>query len=172
MTTKTAAKPKATATRPTIQLTKLFIDNEWVDPVDGGEFETYNPATGEVIAKVAAAGPADVDQAVKAARRALESGPWSTMDAADRGRLLFKLADLVEQNADELAALESLNCGKTINDSQGRHAGRRQHPALLRRLGRQDRGPDRPGPRQLPLVHAAAAGRRGRPDHPLELPAA
>ena len=94
------------------------------------------------------------------------------MDAADRGRLLFKLADLVEQNADELAALESLNCGKTITDSKGDMAGRRQHPALLRRLGRQDRGPDRAGARQLPVVHAAAAGRRRRPDHPLELPAA
>ena len=76
-----------------------------------------------MIAKVAAAGAADVDKAVKAARRALESGPWSTMDAADRGRLLFKLADLVEQNADELAALESLNCGKTITDSKGDMAG-------------------------------------------------
>ena len=65
------------------------------------------------------------------------------MDAADRGRLLFKLADLVEQNADELAALESLNCGKTITDSKGDMAGRRQHAALLRRLGRQDRRPDR-----------------------------
>ena len=120
MATKTAtAKATKTATSPKIGLTKLFINNEWVDPVDGGEFETYNPATGEVIAKVAAAGAADVDQAVKAARQALESGPWSTMDAADRGRLLFKLADLVEQNADELASLESLNCGKTITDSKG-----------------------------------------------------
>ena len=110
---------KAPASKPKVQLTKLFINNEWVDPVDGGEFETYNPATGEVIAKVAAAGPADVDKAVKAARTALESGPWSTMDAADRGKLLFKLADLVEKHADELASLESLNCGKTINDSKG-----------------------------------------------------
>ena len=164
-------KSRPAASRPKVKLTKLFIDNKWVDPVDGGEFETYNPATGEVIAKVAAAGAADVDKAVKAARRALESGPWSTMDAADRGRLLFKLADLVEQNADELAALESLNCGKTISDSKGDMEGVVQHAALLRRLGRQDRGPDDPGPRQLPLVHAAAAGRRGRPDHPLELPA-
>ncbi len=134
---------KAPTSKPKVKLTKLFIDNEWVDPVDGGEFETFNPATGEVIAKVAAAGPADVDKAVKAARKALESGPWSTMDAADRGRLLFKLADLVEQNADELAALESLNCGKTITDSKGDMAGRLQHAALLRGLGRQGRGPDR-----------------------------
>ena len=60
-----------------------------------------------------------MDRAVKAARRALETGPWSKMDAADRGRLLFKLADLVEANATELANLESLNCGKTITDSLG-----------------------------------------------------
>jgi aldehyde dehydrogenase (NAD+) len=109
--------------RPKIKLTKLFIDNKWMDPVDGGEFETLNPATGEVIAKVAAGGAADVDKAVKAARRALETGSWSKMDAADRGRLLFKLADLVEQNADELAMLESLNCGKTITDSKGDMGG-------------------------------------------------
>ena len=119
MPTKVASAPS----RPKVKLTKLFIDNKWMDPVDGGEFETFNPATGEVIAKVAAAGPADVDKAVKAARRALETGPWSTMDAADRGRLLFKLADLVEQNAAELAALESLNCGKTITDSKGDMGG-------------------------------------------------
>ncbi|MHB1558497.1 MAG: aldehyde dehydrogenase family protein [Isosphaeraceae bacterium] len=111
--------PPASNGRPSVRLTKLFIDNEWCDPADGGSFETCNPATGEMIATVAAAGPGDVDRAVKAARRALETGPWSSMDAADRGRLMFKLADLVEQNADELASLESLNCGKTIADSKG-----------------------------------------------------
>jgi aldehyde dehydrogenase (NAD+) len=104
---------------PKIQQTKLLIDNRWVDPAEGGEFETYNPATGEVIARVAAGTAADVDRAVKAARKALETGPWSTMDAADRGRLLYELADLVAKHADELAALESLNCGKTIGDSKG-----------------------------------------------------
>ena len=121
MPTKTAAAPSKP--KPKIPFTKLFIDNKWVDPVGGGDFETINPATGEVLAKVAAAEKADVDKAVKAARKALESGPWSTMDAADRGRLLFKLADLVEQKAEELAALESLNCGKTINDSKGDMVG-------------------------------------------------
>ncbi len=113
---------QATLTRPTtpaITQTKLLIENRWVDPVDGGTFNTYNPATGEVIAKVAAAGTADVDKAVKAARRALEAGPWNTMDAADRGRLIFRLADLIETNSRELASLESLNCGKTIRDSLG-----------------------------------------------------
>src|SRR6476620_6197400 len=106
-----------------IRHTKLFIDNKWADPVGDGEFETYNPATGEVLAKVAEGDKADVDKAVKAARKSLESGPWSTMDAADRGKLLFKLADLVDEKADELAELESLNCGKTITDSKGDMAG-------------------------------------------------
>jgi aldehyde dehydrogenase (NAD+) len=121
MATKTHAAPSKPKAK-TYQ-TKLFIDNEWVDPVDGDEFETLNPATGAPIARVAAAGKADVDKAVKAARRALESKEWSAMDAANRGQLLFKLADLVEQNAAELAELESLNCGKTITDSRGDMGG-------------------------------------------------
>jgi aldehyde dehydrogenase (NAD+) len=105
--------------RPKVRQTRLLIDNRWVDPADGGHFETYDPATGEVIAEVAAGTAADVDKAVRAARGALESGPWATMDAADRGKLLFDLADLVERHSEELAALESLNCGKTITDSVG-----------------------------------------------------
>jgi aldehyde dehydrogenase (NAD+) len=105
--------------KPAIRQIRHLIDNKWVDPVEGGSFETLNPATGKVIAQVAAGTAADVDKAVKAARRALDSGPWSTMDAADRGRLLYKLADLVERDAEELAALESLNGGKTIVDARG-----------------------------------------------------
>src|ERR1700722_11952109 len=102
---------------PAVKETRLFINNKWVEPAEGKTFDTYNPATGEVIAKVAAAGAADVDKAVKAARHALDAGPWNTMDAADRGKLMFKLADLIEKNAKDLAALESLNSGKTITDS-------------------------------------------------------
>lgn len=102
---------------PTVRLTKLFINNEWSDPIDGSSFETLNPATGEVIAGVAEAGPKDVDRAVEAARRALEVGPWGAMDAPERGRLMLKLADLVEASAQELAALESYNSGKTFVDS-------------------------------------------------------
>jgi aldehyde dehydrogenase (NAD+) len=111
------------ATAPTARETRLFINNEFVEPSDGGTFETFNPATGEVLAKVAAASAADVDRAVKAARAALETGPWGKMDAADRGKLMFKLADLIEKNAEELAQLESLNCGKTIRDSRGDMGG-------------------------------------------------
>src|SRR5262249_24333223 len=115
----TAKRPAATA----VKETRLFINNEFVDPVDGGggsgTFDTYNPATGEVIARVAAASAKDVDRAVTAARSALDKGPWAKIDAAERGRLLFKLADLIDKNAEELAQLESLNCGKTITDSRG-----------------------------------------------------
>ena len=99
--------------------TKLFINNEWCDASDGGTFETYNPATGETIAKVAHATKHDVDLAVNAARKALDKGPWSRIDACDRGKLMFKLADLIESHSEELARLEALNCGKTITDSRG-----------------------------------------------------
>ena len=84
---------------PAVKETRLFINNEWVEPAEGKHLDAINPATGEVIAKVAAATAPDVDRAVKAARRALESGPWGKMDAADRGKLLFKLADLIEKEA-------------------------------------------------------------------------
>src|SRR5262245_42778675 len=117
MTTLSAGKTR-TAQAPPVKSQALFIGGEWVDSLSGQTFPVVDPATGEVICHVAQAGPADVDRAVRAARKALESGPWATMDAADRGRLLLKLADLVEQNAEELARLESLNCGKTIRDSR------------------------------------------------------
>ncbi len=113
----------ATMTAPTATKfagqTKLFINNEWCDASNGATFDTYNPATGETIAKVAHATKDDVDRAVKAARKALDQGPWGRMDACDRGKLMFKLADIIEAHGEELARLESLNCGKTITDSRG-----------------------------------------------------
>ncbi len=117
----TATMKRATA--PAVRETRLFINNEFVEATGGGTFETFNPSTGDVLAKVSAATAADVDRAVKAARAALEKGPWAKMDAADRGRLMFKLADLIEKNAEELAQLESINCGKTIRDSRGDMGG-------------------------------------------------
>jgi aldehyde dehydrogenase (NAD+) len=99
--------------------TQLFIDGAFRPAADGGTFDTLDPATGEVLAKVAHGTREDVDRAVKAARRALEQGPWSRMDAVDRGKLLFALADLIEKNAESLAHLETLNSGKTIRDSRG-----------------------------------------------------
>jgi aldehyde dehydrogenase (NAD+) len=95
----------------------MLIGGKWVDSASGKTFETINPATGEVICQVAEGDKADVDKAVKAARKAFEEGPWTNTSAAERGRLLHKLADLIEQNREELAALESLDNGKPYRDS-------------------------------------------------------
>jgi aldehyde dehydrogenase (NAD+) len=92
--------------------TKLLINNRWVNSRSGKTFPTINPSTGEEICQVAEADEADVNEAVKAARNAFEKGPWRKMSAAERGRLLYKLADLVEKHADELARLEALDNGK------------------------------------------------------------
>jgi aldehyde dehydrogenase (NAD+) len=108
----------ATTTLPTkspvaISATKLLIDNEWVESRSGKTFATLNPATGDEICQVAEADSADVDRAVQAARRAFD-GPWRKMPATGRGRLLNKLADLIEEHADELARLETLDNGKPL----------------------------------------------------------
>ncbi len=97
--------------------TKLLINGEWTAAASGKTFPTVNPATEEVIANVAEGDKADVDRAVAAARKAFDEGPWSKMPAAERGRLLLKLADLIETNRKELAALETLDNGKPFGDS-------------------------------------------------------
>uniref|UniRef100_A0A7N6B806 Aldehyde dehydrogenase domain-containing protein n=1 Tax=Anabas testudineus TaxID=64144 RepID=A0A7N6B806_ANATE len=98
---------------PEIKYTKIFINNEWQDSVSGKVFPVYNPATGEQICEVQEAEKADVDKAVQAARLAFSLGSvWRRMDASDRGRLLSKLADLVERDSVYLATIESLNSGK------------------------------------------------------------
>src|SRR3982751_669538 len=97
--------------------TKMLIDGKWVNSAGGRTFETINPATGDVIAHVAEGEAADADKAVKAARRAFEKGLWRKMSARERGRVLYKLADLIEQHKDKLAALETLDNGKPIKDS-------------------------------------------------------
>ena len=102
---------------PRINDKKLLINGKWVDAASGKNFETLNPATGDTICRVAEADKVDVDRAVQAARQAFESKPWARMGGAERGRLLYKLADLVEANLNELAALESLDNGKPIRDS-------------------------------------------------------
>src|SRR5438874_606829 len=111
--------PKA-AKKPPVQVrqTKMLIDGRWVDSVSGKTFPTINPATGEEITQVAEGDKADVDLAVKAARKAFEDGPWRQMSARERGKLLNKLADLIEKHSDELAMLETLDNGKPINDSR------------------------------------------------------
>ncbi|MGA8152023.1 MAG: aldehyde dehydrogenase family protein [Terriglobales bacterium] len=91
---------------------KMLIDGKWVDSASGKTFPTYNPATGEVLAYVAEGDREDIDRAVRAARNAFENGPWSRLTASQRGRLIWKLADLLEENLEEFAELESLDNGK------------------------------------------------------------
>lgn len=100
---------------PQVKQQQMLIGGKWVDSASGKTFPTLNPATGETICNVAEGDKADVDKAVAAARKAFESGPWSKMSAAERGRLLLKLADAIEKNMEELAALESLDNGKPFN---------------------------------------------------------
>lgn len=103
--------------------TKILINNRWVSSRSGKTFPTINPSTGEEICQVAEADAADVDVAVQAARNAFENGPWPKMSAADRGRLLYKLADLIEEHADELAMLESLDNGKPFHVARAADLG-------------------------------------------------
>ena len=95
---------------------QLFIGGQWVDADSGKTFKSPNPSTGETFAEVAEADKADIDKAVAAARQAYE-GKWSKMSARDRGRLLYKLAQLIEQRAPELAELETRDNGKPIKES-------------------------------------------------------
>ena len=104
--------------RPQVRQTQCFIGGKWVAAASGKTFETIHPATEEVIAEVAEGDAADIDAAVEAARDQFDGGEWSRMDARDRGILMYKLADLIEQEADELAALETLDNGKPIRDSR------------------------------------------------------
>ncbi|MCK6255859.1 aldehyde dehydrogenase family protein [Fictibacillus sp. WQ 8-8] len=96
---------------------KLFINGEWVTSKSGKTFETLNPSTGEVLALVAEGGKEDIDLAVDAARKAFDSGYWTKMSAAKRSYLIYKLADLMEQNKEELAQLDTLDNGKPIRET-------------------------------------------------------
>jgi acyl-CoA reductase-like NAD-dependent aldehyde dehydrogenase len=97
---------------------KLLIIGKWVPAKSGKTFESLNPANEEVLAKVAEAGPEDIDEAVKAARKAFEEGPWSKMTPHQRTRYLLKIADLIEANREELAELSSLDNGAPIMGGQ------------------------------------------------------
>jgi phenylacetaldehyde dehydrogenase len=92
---------------------ELLIDGDWVPAASGETFETINPATEQTLASVAHGSAEDINRAVKAARKAFaDDSPWRRMNASDRGRLIWRIADLIEDNADELAMLESLDNGK------------------------------------------------------------
>ena len=93
---------------------QLLIDGKLVDAASGKTFPDYNPATGTILAQVAEAEAEDVDRAVKAARRAFDEGPWSKMSPSERGKLLWKLADLLEKHSEEFAEIESIDNGKPV----------------------------------------------------------
>ena len=107
-----------TSVQPAIGNVKMIIGGEQVDAADGQTFDVTNPATGEVMAKAPLGGAEDVDRAVKAAQAAFE-GPWSTWSASKRGRTLQKFSNLIKQNLEELARLESQNVGKPISSARG-----------------------------------------------------
>nr|AAF73122.1 aldehyde dehydrogenase [Placopecten magellanicus]AAG09204.1 omega-crystallin [Placopecten magellanicus] len=103
---------------PEIRYKQLFINNEWVNAASGKTFPVINPATGKKIVDIQEGDKADVDKAVAAAKRAFEPGSvWRNTDASDRGRLLNKLADLIERDRQYIASLESLDNGKPFSDS-------------------------------------------------------
>ena len=115
----------STAVNPAVaqwlrQPKRLLINNEWVDAASGKTFESRNPANGELLANVAEADAEDINRAVKAARQAFEKGPWYwTLTPSERGKLIWRLADLMQEHIDELAELETLDNGKPIKLARG-----------------------------------------------------
>ena len=92
----------------------MLINGKWVEAASGKTFPTYNPATGEVLSHVAEGDREDIDRAVKAARAAFEKGPWAKISPSERGRMMWRLADLIEKHTEEFAQLESLDNGKPL----------------------------------------------------------
>ena len=113
----TIATAKAAIRPANISNQQMLIDGRWVSSASGKTFETTDPSTGKVICHVAEGDKTDIDLAVAAARRAFDSGPWRRMSASERGRIMYKLADLIESHKEELAALESLDNGKPYLDA-------------------------------------------------------
>ena len=93
---------------------KILINGKWVEAASGKTFPTYNPATGDVLSHVAEGDKEDINRAVKAARAAFETGPWSKITPSERGRMIWKLGDLIEKHLEEFAQLESLDNGKPL----------------------------------------------------------
>ena len=102
---------------------KLFIGGEWVAPLSGESLEVVNPNSEEVIARVAAAGDADMDRAVAAAREAFDHGPWPTTPPAERGRVLMRMADILEKRVPEIAAAWCAQIGGLTTRSEGMQMG-------------------------------------------------
>ncbi|KAK3041650.1 hypothetical protein RJ639_001460 [Escallonia herrerae] len=105
---------------PNIKFTKLFINGQFVDSVSGKTFETIDPRTEEVITRIAEGGKEDVDLAVKAARDAFDNGPWPRLPGCERRRIMLKFADLIEENTEELAAVDAIDGGKLFHFAKTR----------------------------------------------------
>ena len=156
---------------------KMLINGKWVDAASGKTFPTYNPATGEVLARVAEGDKEDINRAVKAARAAFETGPWSQAHA-----VRARPHDLEACRSDRKAP-RRIRAARIARQRQAPHrrarrrrARHRRHVPLHGGLGHQDRRQHhshfRPGRRSFSGLHPARAGRRRRPDHSLEFPAA
>jgi gamma-glutamyl-gamma-aminobutyraldehyde dehydrogenase len=114
------AKDEAAAEIAALRLrTQPFIGGEFRDVIGGGRYVTENPATGQPITEVAEGGPADVDAAVGAARRAFDAGVWSRMSPGDRKRIMIRWAELIEENGREIGLIETIDAGKPITDTVG-----------------------------------------------------
>jgi phenylacetaldehyde dehydrogenase len=115
MATATQAVPLTeNVSRYVAKTRQMLINGKWVDAASGKTFPSYNPATGEVLARVAEGDKEDINRAVAAARAAFETGPWRKLTPSERGRLIWKLADLIEKHSEEFAQLESLDNGKPV----------------------------------------------------------
>ncbi len=114
MATATSIQPDQSVASFLASPRKMLINGRWVEAASGKTFPTYDPSTGEVLAQVAEGTAWEIDAAVKAARAAFDRGPWRKMSASERGRLIWKLADLLEEHTEEFAQLESLDNGKPV----------------------------------------------------------
>jgi phenylacetaldehyde dehydrogenase len=113
-TASVAVKPTENVTGYVTKTRKMLINGKWVDAASGKTFKSYNPATGEVLSNIAEGDKEDINRAVQAARVAFETGPWSKISPSERGRMIWRLADLLEKHAEEFAQLESLDNGKPL----------------------------------------------------------
>src|SRR6202167_3657888 len=113
-TASAAVRPNENVTGYVTKTRKMLINGKWVDAASGKTFKTYNPATGEVLSNIAEGDKEDINRAVQAARAAFESGPWSKISPSERGRMIWRLADLLEKHQEEFAQLESLDNGKPL----------------------------------------------------------
>ena len=114
MTTATVPEPKSEVQEFLKSDQKLLIDGKRVEAASGETFEAIDPSNNKVLCRVAKGGKEDIDRAVKAARKAFESGPWRKLTVSERGKMIWKLADLIEEHSEEFAQLETLDNGKPL----------------------------------------------------------